>query len=122
MSYHVLNFAGDGRQLRAQTDHVLDVDLKRDTAAGLLVEVADIANAFENVSAQVLLDKEQDYVALSFHIEAQKSLCRFEASPTRTGNDSRTRRASLPRRPHNSLSLVLIDKRDNQFEFHLGVS
>ena len=68
MSNHVLDLTRDGLQLRGQTDRVLDVDLKRDTTSKLLVEVADIANAFENVPAQVLLDKKQDHVTRTFQI------------------------------------------------------
>ncbi len=100
------------------TDGVLDVDHNSDAGTGLLVEFSDLANMLEDMSTQMLLDQQQDDVALCLQRQAKKGLRCLEALATCISDDRTARRACLARRVHDGLSFRVFDKRQNEFEMH----
>jgi hypothetical protein len=99
-------------------DGVLDIDLERNAGASLAVELADLGDGLEDVAREVLLDQQQQHVALGLEAQAKEGRRFLGALATRLVDDRRAGGTGFARGVQHLVGLVVLDEGDDQLEMH----
>jgi hypothetical protein len=91
-------------------DGILDIDLNCDAGSGPGIELPGDADIFENTTAQVFLDEEQNDIPLGSQGQPEKTRFRRNAFTASLIDDGASGCAASPRRFDDGIGHVVFDK------------
>ena len=93
-----------------ESNGVFDVNLYRQSCTGFIVEFAHFTNMLEDGATQVLLDEEQQDIALGGQGQPEETLLGIDALTSRVVDDRAARCARFPGSVDHHVGLVVFDE------------